>query len=420
MKAQHSRWMRAALLATYATVVADAAFAQSSTGKVLERESQTPAGPETNEQKTNRFEFISGPEAERHWAKLRGQLRDPEQRKQLWQQNRAALKGNHPELGESIGIDPETEERLLDLLANHELDRLALTAHSYGDMQAHADFETRRLESLRALLGEAGAERYLRYAETLHERRQVAELDDMLSPADKLRAEQKERLVALLSQELRRRVESTLRGRDPRDLLEPPVSMELENIANNERALRLMEDSHRELFEETRTFLSDSQHATLTRMKRDEERGLRQWIEEARLRAGLSPVIPEREEPEPSARAKRIPLVTDLSLEITVKVNRAEPKRTEVTVSSGSSVMIEGGDGLWIEATPTLYEDHWLVVDLSYYELGPNGEKELIHKGGSFASLTQFPDGSLSGGGGGGTTIVGKKGYAVEVFAKLL
>ena len=154
----------------------------------------------------------------------------------------------------------------------------------------------------------------------------------------------------------------------------------------------------------------------LTDYPAQEQEDLRRWIESARAQAGMDPKIPERaaaaadvsEEP-------RKPIDGQVQLEIRLIVNRSEPTVVTQTVRNGESFTIEAADGLIAEATPTLYDDHWLDVRMTYYEQGAAGKRRL-DGGGSFGVQTRMPDGTPNRGGGGRTVITGRKGYAIETM----
>lgn len=372
----------------------------------------------------NGARLVAGDSAQRHWESIQKQLQDPQKRKRMWSERRAAIVETHPELAESLELDVETERRLLDLLTDHEIEQLALSIGGSDALLARADFETRRMDSLRELLGDERLERYRQYSETRYERQQIARLNAKLAPADKLSADQKSALLPIFTEQMRRQLltDTQVSGGGPfgggASVDDLRASFELHAIRMNEASLRRSIASHRVALEQAREHLTDVQHAALAEMYRDEEQTQRRWIERQRVQAGLPAEIPEQEEPPPAP--SRSPVVANLDLEISITVNRDPARTTRVNVANGSPFMIEGGDGLWIEATPTLYDDHWLVVAVDYFEEDSDGEKRLIHKGGSFSSLTRHLDGSRGGVGGGGTVIAGRKGYAVEVFVRML
>ena len=74
------------------------------------------------------------------------------------------------------------------------------------------------------------------------------------------------------------------------------------------------------------------------------------------------------------------------------------------------------GDGLVIEAAPTLYDDHWLDVRTVYYEKDRTGQQRRISTG-RYGILTKMPDGSPGIPGGGQAMIVGSKAYSITEIA---
>jgi len=134
----------------------------------------------------------------------------------------------------------------------------------------------------------------------------------------------------------------------------------------------------------------------------------------------LPPEIPAHDT-ERSTQSTRTPVQETLSLEFTVRVNDHAAITSRHDTENGVPLMIEGSDGLWIEATPTLYDDGWFVVDLDYFEAEPDGTKRLIQRGGRFSTPTLLPDGTRSDGfGGSETVVVGSKGYAVQLTVRRL
>ncbi len=110
-------------------------------------------------------------------------------------------------------------------------------------------------------------------------------------------------------------------------------------------------------------FLIAPQLTALSQMHTEEENSLRQWIEKARIAAGLDLAIPADEPPGLS-----VPPAVQMQIDIKLTVNRNEPIAVSHVVTNGETVTFETDDGLFVEATPTLYDDDSLNVHWAYYE----------------------------------------------------
>jgi hypothetical protein len=368
--------------------------------------------------------------------RMRTRLKDPEQRPALRAEQRASIQEQHPDVARVLGISPATVEKLVESLTDQQMERLdgmysdpdrGTTRPFMDSIQAQADAETRRLDTLRELLGEAGLERYQDYSTTLGERMQASRFDAHLDSSNRLQPEQKDRLIALLrEQNLREREQSQRSGLSSlsfalRDMVTPTENRQqttlLRNIELNEAALRRMLESNRIFSERAAGFLTPAQLAVFSQVNAERANSQRQWVERTRVQAGLNPAIPESPEVVPGSSApQRIALAGNVKMEITLTVNRNKPTTFTHIGSNGAPVTFEAAEGLFVEATPTLFNDHWLDVQLTYYEQGPTGKRRLAAEGG-FGTLTMSPDGSPSRGGGGGTLVTGSKAYAIETTA---
>jgi hypothetical protein len=376
----------------------------------------------------------SGDQVPEFVRKLRERLHDPEQRVALRAEQRASLQEWNPDLDQALGIDGATHEKLLELLTEQQmrqLDRMhssrPATADDVGDsLQQQADLETQRLSELRALLGEDGLDRYLQYSKTLGERIEMRRFDARLDAADKLRPDQKASLMALYRERLQRELERHRSEHMPRAMhnmreRSTPEEMQrnaqLSTIAANEQSWRRMPQADREFAERAAKFLTPEQLAVLERMNAEKADELRRWIEQARLAAGLNPTIPEHAEvaePWPQ-RPVRTPIGGDLKFQVSVAVNGAQPIVVTHSGANRAPVTFEAAEGLIVEATPTLYDDHWLDVNLKYYEETADGDKRLLQESSGMGTLTRMPDGTPSRGGG-MSVVTGSKGYAVNVI----
>jgi hypothetical protein len=284
---------------------------------------------------------------------------------------------------------------------------------------------TRHLEALREVLGEEGFDRFQDYTTTLGERRQVGVFSARLGAGDELRPDQEERLIALLREQTLRTIEEVRMPRwTLRNLNRPEMpsreelqrESQLNTIAANEESWRRKQVTNRELEKQAAAFLTPTQLAELSKLHAQEQERLRRWTESARAQAGMDPKIPERAAAaEDVSEDPRKPIDGQVQLEIRLTVNRDEPTVVTQTVRNGEPFTFEAADGLIAEATPTLYDDHWLDVRMTYYEQGAAGKRRL-QGGGGFGVRTRMPDGTASRGGGGGTVITGRKAYAIETM----
>jgi hypothetical protein len=290
---------------------------------------------------------------------------------------RASLEQRYPDLAEGLGIDALSADKLLDLLAEHQLSAFERTRLDPQDASSdwvlkEADAESKRLDALRALLGEAAMERYLDYSSTVGERWQVATFDKRLPPEHKLRPAQKQQMIALYQEASARESELQEQRRPaPIQRFFPGEDLQrasrLATIAANEEHLHTMAHSHRWLSERAAQFLTAPQLAHLAQLHSEQRGSLKQWIERARVDAGLEPTIPDRELEAPGI-ARDVAREGQLTVDIELTINRDEPLMISRVMTSGETVTIEAGNGLFVQAKPQLYEDRPPIVRLDYYE----------------------------------------------------
>jgi hypothetical protein len=372
---------------------------------------------------------VHGPlssQAEQFTSSMRERLADPEQRRALRVEQRAQILRSHAQVGAVLGLDETTEHRLIELLTDQQMYQLELMYGQSGarfDLQRQANAKTHYLEQMSELLGEEGLERYEKYAASLAERQQVESLCTRLSAGNELQPDQKERLIELLHERSRRWMEAlqgarwTLRS-DGSGAMPPPEhtqrASQLSMIAENEESWRLREASNRELQAHAAAFLSPVQLKEFSRWQAEEQSRLQRRVESLRVQAGLDPKIPEHATP--MAPASEPGLATDkqVRIEIRLTVNGAEPTLVTKIVRSGEPFTFETAEGLTVEATPKLYDDHWLDLQMTYYEQGSAGKRRLPG-GDTFGIHTLQPDGRI-GAGGGGTLTAGRKAYAIKAM----
>jgi hypothetical protein len=355
---------------------------------------------------------------------MRKRLKDPRERKRVRAEQRAQIPDQYPDLAQALLLDPQKEAALIDLLTDQQMENLDhfYEVQSAGspasrdrgfDIQAIADDETRRLKQLSDLLGPDGFERFRQYKETWGERRQAVYFDSRLDPDHKLSEDQKERLIALLHKQ-----NEASRNRPSLDLLPAMVrpndeALRRQQIKMEEDALRQMEQSSRELMKQLPEFLTPPQIDAYAKMETKTLDAQRKHVQQTRVSAGLSSEIPNTVELPANLEPPRKPVVGRIQFEMQVTANRSEPVEISTQMMNGETTSIEGPEGLWIEAKPTLYEDGWLDVDIAYYERGPDDRRVLLSK--SRMGTRTRSDVRLAG--GGGSTIVGSKGYAISELA---
>lgn len=380
----------------------------------------------------NQLFFRTGDAAQQAMQDMRDKLTDPARRQALRAELIGKLKEQHDDIDEHLDIDAATKAKLIELLADDQLTRLESTSamqlgHEHS-IQAEADAQTRKLETMRALIGQGGLEKYQLYVETVWERKQVERLDALLAPPDKLQPEQRRKLVELFFEH-----NANARNRQMSSSIAPPFPMigdmpspaemqrhsQLLTIEANQESWRRAQEENPALRERAAQFLSPSQLAAFKRMHEEELTRLRAWIERARLQAGLSAEIPEASERLVARPVPRTPITGEATFELSVSVNGRTPVVQTHTGANAHPILFDAGDGLWIEATPTLYEDHWLDVELKFYERVGDGKRR-IDKGSRFGTLARLPDGTPGHGGMSTDVVTGSKGYAVKTQVKVV
>ena len=387
----------------------------------------------------NRLFFVTGDKAQEFAQRMKERLADPEQRAALRAEHRASMQQQYSEAGRVLGLDPAMEHKLIELLTDEQMSQLermysGARPHfdSYGQVDSYGQAQaiTRQQDALRELLGEEGLDRFQDYKATLSDRRRVGHFSARLGAGNVLRPDQEERLIALLHEHTKRTIKAmrtqlwsprwTLERFEGRAMLSPEEMQresQLNTIATNEESWRSKQVANREIEKQAAAFLSPAQLAELVKVHAQEQEGLRRWIESARAKAGMDPKIPERAAAAAGeSEQQRKPIDGDVQLELRLTVNR-EPTVVTKTVRNGESFTIEAADGLIAVATPTLYDDHWLSMEMSYYEQRAAG-KRLLEDGFTFGVRTRMPDGTPGGGGGSNTVITGRKGYAIEAMVR--
>jgi hypothetical protein len=384
----------------------------------------------------NGIVFVPFGERSQSTENMRARLADPEQRKAMRAEHRAGLVQIYADIEEVLNLDSTTHEALLDLLTDQYLASLDAM---FGDHrpevlfapQRQVEAENRKLDQLREVLGNEGLERYQEYTTTVHERRQVREVDAYLGTTDKLSPEQKARLVKLFKEKNQMgipsptpsRMSDLLRSRDPRS---PSFQEDLQResqlatIEGNQQMLRLRETSNRWMAERASGFLRPAQSAALAKVNESDMARQRKWIEQARANAGLDSAIPVRGSDESTPPRK--PATGEVTLDLMVRVNGGEPVHVTHTGPNGEQLKFKVSEDLLAEVEWTLFDDNWVDVRLTCFEEGANGPRRL--QGGSgFGTMavsggTSPRDNGIDTRGSSSTIVTGRKAYSVELSAR--
>jgi hypothetical protein len=368
-------------------------------------------------------------------AEIRQQLSDPVRREQLRAETREQVRSMHPELAQVLGLDVELESKLIDVLSDQQMAHLerfysgwpespapysATSRDPMEQVRQLADQETRSKQQIRDVLGEERFERYLSYTDTLRERCAVDYFNAHLNEEDKLTASQKELLMKLLHAQqdadmARRRAESGSRIPLPKTAFSPDAMQKLNVVSSEDNFLQMQEDS-RALLRQLPAILTPKQLEAYARMEAEKLASQQKYVQQIRVSAGMSPEFDDTRLREPPV--KRIPVAGKVRLEIRLTANASPPASADLVTENGkTTTAFQGPQGLWVEATPTLYEDAWAQVDFTYYE-ERHGQRHRVG-GGMSGMQTRRPDGSLNYGGSGGTLSGGSNTYVISTMMKV-
>jgi len=389
-----------------------------------------------NSDAESRIVFVPFGEHSQSMEEMRARLADPEQRKAMRSEHRASLEQTYQDIEEALNLGSTTHEALMEILTDQHMESLDAM---FGDHRPEAFFatqrlleaENRKLDQLREVLGDDGLERYQEYTTTVHERRQVREVDAYLGATDKLSPEQKAHLIKLFKEKnqmgipppTQSRMSDLLRSRDPRSpTFQEDLQREsqLATIEANQQMLRLRETSNRWMAERASEFLRPTQSAALAKANESDMARQRKWIEQARSKAGLDSAIPARGDNESTPPRK--PASGEVTLDLMVRINGGEPVHVTHTGPNGEPLKFKASEDLLAEVEWTLFDDNWVDVRLTFSEQGPNGLRRL--QGGSgFGTMASVSGGTSPGDSGIGarssssTIVTGRKAYSVELSA---
>jgi len=348
------------------------------------------------------------------------------------------VRSGNPEIAEVLGLDPGLEARLFEVLTDQQETHLERfygedpetgmpTAEDRRDparnwMRRLAEEETRAKQQIRDALGEERYDVYLGYLDTRGERCNVVFFEERLEERDRLSPDQRERLIALLRAEQDKQVarqcaESHWKPQEISD--DSQESMQKHNAASNEDLYRQSLEDSRALLARLPAILTARQLDAYAQMEASNLASQKAYVQELRAGAGLTA---EFDETAPrTLPARRTPVTGKIRLEITFTVDAHPPVTTEVITENGTAPpAFQCPEGLWIDATPTLYEDGWAQVDFAYHE-ERGGKRVRIRGSGSIGISTRDPDGTpMPGGGGGASTLNGgSKSFAISTWIKV-
>lgn len=366
---------------------------------------------------------------------MRARLEDPQQRAKIREDQLKSIADNHYGVADALQLDTATFGKLIELLADQQMEQSEyfhslfagkVPANPTDRMRGEAERVTKNIEALREVLGQEKLERYQNLRFSLGQRRQVREFEERLDASDKLSGTQRERLVELLNEHIVSSMEQwqmlqfqrspfngDLRAMPSRE--EMQRRSQLHTIASNEETWRNMLESNRRLREKASGFLTERQLAMLAKMHEEQRSRLQQSIEHMRVQAGLSPTIPEQAQ---VAEVTPATVDRDVKLSLMASVNNENPRYLTTVVSSGKSVSLKIAEGLFLEATPIVFENDAYNLRVQYFEEGVAGRRVIGNSGLSGRVMQASQDGgSRHVGGGGGSVLTGSKGYAVQLSA---
>jgi hypothetical protein len=361
---------------------------------------------------------------------MAARLKDPAKRAQLRAEHREQIQSQHADIAEVISLEPQMESDLIDLLTEQQLahldvfySRMDASREAHDELlRNHAATQSRNKQQIRELLGEERFGRYLDYTDTMVERRQANYFNAHLGPGDKLTADQKTRLMAMLrdhqekSNERRMRTSKLMlpgflpaRAEDREELLRKHT------IAMNEEGFRELQEESRLLLAHLPEVLTSSQLDVYAQLEAEKIAAQRKYVQQMRVSAGMAPEFDET--PRPPA-AERVRVAGQVKLQVSVSGDQGEPLRADFILENGTpSEPFKGPGELWVQATPILYEDGLSQVEFAFSEEIHGRRRPVQGKMvmGSQSGQTDVPLGT----GRSSTSVSGSKVYAISVDARV-
>jgi hypothetical protein len=381
-------------------------------------------------------------------------LNDPLQRPAVLQEYRERVRSFNPDLSEFLGLEPDLEQKLVQLLAEQKLadeirsaeQRLAMLERRRDDYDADGSASVavfdRDRGALRVLLGPAVFGRYLDYLDLTVGLARVHSLDTKLGE-QRLTRDQKAKLAQLYTEQ-HRASRGSFFGSSTGVL--PVEQFEaLRNSGNNGLQtfnlllnVRLNEDileretmQQRELLQSTAKFLNNSQLAMLEKVEAANLAARRQNLRSLRQQAGLDPDQP-LDQVYQRPNQPRVLKAAPMQWTLQVVVNQRLQDMT-FTSRSGETVSFETPAGLLVDAVATAYDNERMQVSLTMYERGEAKRHRIgdLDASGPLRAATNTDPLSIpvdplaklkiSGISGSSTVLAGSRGYALtfSVLGKL-
>ena len=372
-----------------------------------------------------RLGIMTGDEVAQHAQEMAQKLKNPEQRKVIQQEQRAAVMRVFADVGRVLALDTTLESRLIDLLADEQMLRLD---ERYGSdrsqkhdekIQQRADAYTRQMDRIRALLGDEGALRLLDYQLTALERASVLQFEERLSEQDKLTENVRAQVIEILraereSQVARAQDRARLRGIMIFEMNEPG-GMARVIARENHDVLQDMPNASARLLAQLEPLLSTRQFAVYADMETARIASQQRLVERLIADAGLVEAALSRAGD--TAVRTHQPAAGALRFDLDVQVNGVNAKISNVLTDNGHVAEVQLIDGLTLELVPTLLENGWLDVKTRFFEGDPTHRRVLSSGAGSGHAM-RHREGSMREADIVRKVIEGTRGYAVFVKMK--
>jgi hypothetical protein len=304
------------------------------------------------------------------------QLRDPEQRKLLRQEERGRIQGANPDVVRVLALPPALGEELIDLLTDQkmtELDRSISPDPERNSTQANIQQERGNLQGVRRLLGEAVFQDYLDFQDSLAQRQQVRNLAKQLIASDALSFEQQEGLVQVLIEERDRQRERNWLGLESVELPQSTArgdqsDMRQASVIALEAQIRQAQRLDSAILVRLPALLHARQIEAFAALQAQPLATLRTQVQQAREQAGIG-TLQVQYPPAPPA------LVGPMRLNVQLEINGQRAAPLALEVEHGKPVSFDAPGGLAGEAIGFFFEGEYMVVRFRFFERTPKGRR---------------------------------------------